>query len=151
MKGVVVEDRGPIGVNRRRLFSVRVPNDPYDEFLVEMAEDELAPATNGVQTISKAEVVDYLKNSGLIQILRMNPSEGKNEPRVWLTRDSLGNVVHTFSAERGIVGGGTIPFAAIYDYRISTAKRDEVLAFLMTFGLSKREANQLIEAIGTAA
>ena len=150
MQAVVIEDRGPIGVNGVRIFSVRVPNDPYDDMVFEMPEDELAPAKNGVQKISEDEIIDYLKHGGLLQILRSDLSGDKNQPRVWLTRDSLGNVVHTYSAERGIVGGGTVPYSALYEYRVSAPKRDEVLAFLSTFGLSKQKAKQVVDSVGTA-
>jgi hypothetical protein len=77
-------------------------------------------------------------------------SGGKNQPRVWLTRDSLGNVVHTFVAERGILGGATVPPFALHDNRVFAPKRDEVLAYLATFGLSSEDARSVVDAIGTA-
>jgi hypothetical protein len=148
--GVVIDDRGPIGANRVRIFRVRVPNDPYDEDVIEMPEDELALEKKSIESIPNDDVVNYLEHGGLIQILKANRSGGKNQPRVWLGRDSLGNVVHTFIAERGSVGGETIPFLALHDNRVFTPKRDEVLTFLSTFGLSKHDAKQVVKAVGTA-
>ncbi len=150
IRGVVVDDRGPIGANSVRIFRVRIPNDPYDEDVIEMPEDELALAIKDVESISESSIVNYLEHGGLVQILKANMSGGKNQPSVWLGRDSLGNVVHTFIAERGRVGGATIPFFALHDNRIFAPKLKEVLAFLSTFGLSKRDAKQVVETVGTA-
>jgi len=150
IQGIVVNDRGPIGVNRVRIFQVRIPNDPYDEDVIEMPEDELALAEQGIQSISSDDIVRYLENGGLVQVLKSNMSGGRNQPRVWLGRDSLGNVVHTFVAERGEVGGATVPFFALQDNRISRPNLPEVLAFLSTFGLSKRDAQQVVDAVGIA-
>ncbi len=148
--GVVIDDRGPIGANRVRIFRVRVPNDPYDEDVIEMPEDELALEHKRVESISDGDIVNYLGHGGLVQILKANMSGGKNQPRVWLGRDSLGNVVHTFIAERGSVGGATIPCSALHDNRVFTPRLDEVLSFLLTFGLSECDAKQVATAIGTA-
>ena len=150
IEGVVIDDRGPIGANRIRIFSVRIPNDPYDEDVIEMPEDELALASNSIGSIPKESIVRYLEDGGLIQILQSNKSGGTAHARVWLGRDSLGNVVHTFIAERGIVGGAAVPFFAIHDNRIFTSKLDEVLSFLSTFGLSTQDAKQVVEEVGTA-
>lgn len=150
IQGVVIDDRGPIGANRVRIFRVRVPNDPYDEDVIEMPEDELALENRSIESIPNPDVVNYLEHGGLVQILKANMSGGKNQPRVWLGRDSLGNVVHTFIAERGSVGGATIPFFALHDNRLFTPKLNEVLAFLSTFGLTAGDAKQVARAVGTA-
>lgn len=115
-----------------------------------MPEDELALEDNNIESISDGDIVNYLEHGGLVQILKANMSGGKNQPRVWLARDSLGNVVHTFIAERGSVGGATIPFFALHDNRVFTPKLDEVLSFLSTFGLSERDAKHVATAVGTA-
>ena len=150
IRGVVVDDRGPIGANSVRIFRVRIPNDPYDEDVIEMPEDELALANRSVGSLSGNSIVDYLEHGGLVQILKANMSGGKNQPAVWLGRDSLGNVVHTFVADRGSVGGATVPFFALHDNRVFTPKLKEILTFLSTFGLSKRVAKQVVETVGTA-
>lgn len=150
VQGVVVDDRGPIGANSVRIFRVLIANDPYDEDVIEMPEDDLSLANNSVEAISGDKIVDYLEHGGLVQILKSNMSGGRNQPCVWLRPDSLGNVVHTFVAARGTVGGAIVPFLALNDNRIFTPKMTEVLAFLSTFGLSKREAEHVAETIGTA-
>ena len=150
IEGVVIDDRGPLGANNVRIYRVRIPNDPYDEDVIEMPADELALANTSVKAIPVDRIVDYLENGGLLQILKSNMSGGKNPPRVWLVRDSLGNVVHTFSAERGGVGGATVPFLALHDNRVFLEKVNETLTFLSTFGLSGRDAQNVIETIGTA-
>lgn len=150
IQGVVIDDRGPIGANSVRIFRVRIPHDPYDDDIIEMPEDELALAMKNVESIPGASIVGYLEHGGLVQILKSNMSGGKNQPCVWLRRDSLGNVVHTFIAERGSVGGAAIPFFALHDNRIFTPKLKEVLTFLSTFGLSKGDAKRVADAIGTA-
>ena len=150
IQGVVIEDRGPIGANRVRIFRVQIPNDPYDDDFIEMPEDELALASQNIELIPDEDIVDYLENGGLVQILKCNVSGGKTQPRVWLKRDSLGNVVHTFIAERGSVGGASIPFSVLHDNRIFTPKLDEVLEFLSTFGLSKSDAKRVAQSVGTA-
>ncbi len=118
IRGIVVDDRGPIGANKVRIFTMRVPNDPYEDDVFEMPEDELAPAKRNLEPIPRAQIIEYLENGGLVQMLNANMSGGKVQPCVWLGRDSLGNVVHTFSAERGIVGGARVPFAALHNNRI---------------------------------
>ena len=148
--GVVVDERGPIGANNVHIYRVRIPNDPYDDDVIEMPEDELAFADKTVESIPNSSVLDYLKHGGLVQILKANAAGGRNQPRVWLTRDRIGNPVHTFTAERGIVGGATIPFFALHDNHVFAAKFNEVLCFLTTFGLSDDDARCVIDAIGIA-
>ncbi|NLS98266.1 MAG: hypothetical protein GXX96_39555 [Planctomycetaceae bacterium] len=150
IRGVVIEDRGPIGTNRVRIYRVLIPNDPYDDEFIEMPGDELVIAQDQVASIPESSAVEYLKHGGLLQILKANLSGGKTQPRVWLTRDRLGNVVHTFIAERGSLGGATVPFAALHNNRVFAPKRDEVLAFLATFNLSNEGVESIIDAVGIA-
>lgn len=44
IEGDIVEDRGPIGVGGRRLYTVRAEMDPTDELLLELPADELHAA-----------------------------------------------------------------------------------------------------------
>ena len=149
--GIVIDDRGPIGANGVRIYRVRVPNSPYDDELFEMAEDELDVQPPPDTDVPKDAIVEYLQHGGLVQILRQNLSGGKSQPRVWLRRDTAGNVVHTFTEAPGAVGGATVPFAALRANRIFAPKRGDVLAFLKTFGLSGDDANRVIDAVGTAS
>ncbi len=114
-----------------------------------MPEDELDVDSPLEPSISSDSIVEYLQDGGLLQILRSNMSGGSNQPRVWLTRDTLGNVVHTFIESRSRIGGGPVPFHALHNDRIFAPKLSEVQAFLMTFGLSQRDAQRVIAAVGT--
>ncbi len=149
-QGVVVNDRGHIGANRRRILVVRVPNDPYDEELFEIPEDEIAILESENESIANSEIVDYLANGGLLQILNANLSGGKNQPRVWIRRDNIGNVVHTFDPERGMVGGETVPFFALHNNRVFAPIKDKMVNYLRSFGISKEEAEFVISEVGTA-
>lgn len=149
-QGVVVDDRGPIGVGNVHIFRVRIPNDPYDDDEIEMPEDELSLDIGIVDSISKSEIVDYLEHGGLVQILKSNSSGGRTQPRVWLGQDSLGNVVHTFVPERGKVGGATVPFFALHNNRLFSPNVADISEFLLSFGLSKEDARQVIATVGTS-
>jgi len=150
IQGVVVDDRGPIGANSVRIFTIRIPNDPYDDEVFEMPEDELALTKESVEPIPVAEIIDYLGHGGLTQILKSNKHEDKNQLRVWLKRDSLGNVVHTFVAGRGSVGGAVVPTSSLQDNQISKGHLKNVLTFLSEFGLSKNEAKRVVDTAGVA-
>lgn len=40
----LIEDRGPIGVNRRRLFRVQLLDTESEPLLIEVPEDDIEPA-----------------------------------------------------------------------------------------------------------
>lgn len=152
LTGVIVEDRGAIGIQGRHLFRVDVPMDPFEPMTVELPEDEIEAARTeeGTAPITKEKIMDYLKNGGLISILRSNISGGKNQPRAWLCLDNLGNVTHTFTPERGILGGQLVPFGAVSDEKIFAPKRDCVVSFVETFDLSYDEADTVVSEVGTS-
>lgn len=150
VRGVIVEDRGPIGVRKAHIYRVQVPNDPYEDEFTEMPEDVLSPSDDSIAPLPNSAIIQYLIHGGLTQILRSNGSGGKNASQVWLTRDSLGNVVHTFAAERGLVGGAPVPFLALHGSRIFKPKLEEVIDYLTTFGLSRDDARRVAGAVGTA-
>jgi hypothetical protein len=151
LAGVVVEDRGGIGVRGRHLFAVNVFMDPFEPMLVELPGEDLERApTMPPISLNKQQVIDYLTNGGLISILRANIAGGKNQPRVWLRPDNTGNVTHTFIPERGVVGGEIIPFWAMHEQKVFAPKQDAIISFLQSFNLSHREAEQIVSAIGTA-
>src|SRR6516165_2394571 len=94
LTGVIIEDRGAIGAKGRHLFRVQVPMDPFEPMVVELPEDEIeaiAVGTEETLRIDKAKVIEYLVNGGLIAILRSSISGSRNQPRVWLCLDNLGN------------------------------------------------------------
>ncbi len=151
--GVIAEDRGAIGARGRHLFQVSIPIDPFEPMLVELPEDEMeaiAPGTEADLPLAKHRIMDYLKYGGLTSILRSNLTGGRNQPRVWLCLDQLGNVTHTFIPERGVVGGQHVPFGAVYGDKVFAAKRDSVLSFAESFGLNRTEAEKVVSEVGTA-
>lgn len=42
VRGVVIEDRGPLGAQGRRLFSIRFELDASEPQVIEMPEDEIS-------------------------------------------------------------------------------------------------------------
>lgn len=152
VRGTIVEDRGSSGDDRPRRYVVGIHSDPFEPEFRTVTEDELELDQVPPAPLDKAEIIRYLKNGGLIGILMTNPSpEGPKYPQVWLCRDQLGNVVHTFAAERGLVGGMTAPFAAFAGGDdIRAEKRDEVAAYLLSFGLTPEEAEDVIRAVGVS-
>jgi primosomal protein N' len=152
--GVVIEDRGPIGVRGRRLYQISIPVDPFEPETIEIAEDEIERRVGQAEAdaemaLDTGKVLDFLKHGGLILILGSDRL-GEQQPRVWLRPDTLGNVTYTFAQERGVVGGEAIPFRAVQDDRVLESKQDEVLAFLEGFGLTRREAESVLRSVGTS-
>ena len=152
-KGRIIEDLGPIGVGGRRLYRILRWSDPFEPEPYTLPEDKIKAddePPGGADSIEMTRIIDYLKNAGLTSILHSNIADERYQPRVWLCLDSLGNVTHTFYKERGVVGGETVPFQALYDSHIFTPKQDEVLAFLRSFGLDDGQAADVIASVRTA-
>jgi hypothetical protein len=152
LTGEIVEDRGPIGVGGRHLFGVNIFMDPFDPMSVELPEDEMEaapPESQANASIEKQRVIDYLINGGLISIL-WSGTQGGKRGQVWICLDQLGNVTHTFIPERSTRGGLVAPFGAVWDGKIFRDKRDEVEAFLESFGLNREESKFVISKVGTA-
>jgi hypothetical protein len=149
ISGVVVDDRGPIGMNGIHIYQIRVPNSPHDDRVFEMPEDELSSIPRQEVRIPPDSIIDYLRHGGLLQILRSGHSGQKGQPRVWLSLDTLGNVVHAYREGCSSVGGAAVPCRALHNNRIFTPKLSEVAEFLKTFGLSDREAKRVTDAVGT--
>jgi hypothetical protein len=146
-----MEDRGPLGANGRRLYMVSKPSDPFDPDLRMVSEDRLELDVTLPIPLEKGEIIEFLKNGGLVWILMSNPSEGRKDPRVWLCRDQLGGVTFTFAPERGMIGGATVPFSAFWGSEgIYAPKKDEVATFLLSFGLTPEEAEDVIRAVGVS-
>jgi len=149
--GTITEDRGFLGGDGRRLYYISMPMDPYDPEPFMKAEDELEPDTISRVPLEKAEIIEFLKNSGLFGILLWNPSSEREDPVVWLCRGANGEITYTFSPRRGMIGGRLIPFLAHQrGGRIDAEKRDEVAEFLLSFGLTPEEAEDVIQAVGVS-
>ena len=149
--GTVVEDRGALGVNGGHIYRVLLSMDPEDPESFEYPAEELRPFA-GEPPFGPADtrrLVRYLRHGGLVSILRANMAGGKYQPRAWLCRDTLGNVTHTFYEERGLVGGQTVPFFALSGEKIFEPKREQVIAYVESFGLSRADAEAIVRRIGT--
>jgi hypothetical protein len=152
--GEIVEDRGLVGIPGNRLYAISIPMDPDDSLLWIVPEEQLEPAPPPIDQkalLTKPRIWEYLKLGGLKLMLHSYSPEGKFQPRAWLCLTPLGNVTHTFVQERGVIGGATVPFAALWNDKIHKPKKTEVTTFLESFGLSKQEAERLIQEIGTSA
>jgi hypothetical protein len=144
----IIEDRGPLGVNRRRLYGIRLDQELNEPFVFEMPEDEMEKAVP-----DKAAILQYLKQGGLVKILGSNSQAGpeQNPPRAWLTFSHRGNIFHTFEAGRGVIGDGTtVPSWALHENRIFFPKKEDIITYLGSFGLTREEAEDVVEAVGTA-
>ncbi len=151
--GVIVEDRGPIGVGGRRLFGIEIPLDPDEPMKLELPEEEIeaiVPGSEAPPSIEKKKAIAYLSNGGLYSMLLENMAGGRNQPRAWLCLDTLGNITHTYYPERGVIGGQVIPSGAMREGRVFAPKRDVVATFLESFGLTHQEAERVISEVGTA-
>jgi hypothetical protein len=142
----IVESRGILGVKPRPFYRIRLDRDSTEPDSFELPEEELEQAA----LPTKAAVSRYLKEGGLVAILRSNLGDGVDHPRVWLSYSPSGAVTHTFIAERGVVGGAKVPYFALHERKVFTGKQDEVIAFLLTFGLTRGEAEEIVAAVGTA-
>ena len=140
----ITEDRGQLGVNRRRLYGIRFGDEPGETVTSEMPEEDLTPVE-----LDRDEVIEYLKKGGLIAILRSNLGGGKDQPQAWLAFDPHGRLTHTYNEERGLLGGGVVPFFALQGNQVFTPKVSEVTAFLSTFGLTHAEAEDVVRSVGT--
>ena len=149
--GTVVEDRGALGVDGGHIYRVLLGMDPEDPESFEYPAEELQPFA-GEPPFGPADtphIIRYLRHGGLLSILRANLGGGKHQPRVWLCRDTLGNITHTFYEERGLVGGRTVPFYALSGEKVLEPKRDQVTDYVESFGLSRDDADAIIRAVGT--
>jgi hypothetical protein len=142
----VVEDRGPLGVNRRRLYRIRLDQEQGESFTFEVAEEDLEPA----RMPDKAALMRYLREGGLVAILRANLDGSRDGPRAWLTFTPRGGVAHTFEADRGLIGGKPVPYFALHEGKVFTGKAKDVVNFLASFGLTRAEAEETIRVVGTA-
>lgn len=153
LTGVIVEDQGPLGIQGRHIFQVEIPQDPLDPMSVSLTEDDIEaidPSEVAAPTIPKQKIVDYLVNGGLISILRSNGSNEKQQPRVWLTRDQLGNVTHTHNPHRGVLGGDPVPPSALHGTKINAQTLEAVLKLLSSFGLTLDEGESIAAHVGIA-
>jgi hypothetical protein len=149
LRGTVFRDGG-IRYDGRRHYVVGIDSDPFEPESHHFTEDQLELDTTPPPPLEKPEILRYLKKGGLVRILMTNPSpDGPKYPHVYLCRDGLGSVVYTLAPDHGMVGGAPVPFAACYGSDgVQAHKRDEVAAYLLTFGLTAEEAEDVIQVVG---
>jgi hypothetical protein len=145
LTGKIIEDRGPLGIRGRRLYRVELPMDPYDSEVLPLAEDEmeLVPSDEPPPVLDRKKVIEYLPY-GLYSLLGGSMPPKLPPPRVWLCLDNLGGITYTFNPEHGLLGGESPPPAAIRNGKIAVDKRDAVVSFLESFGLSRKEAERIM-------
>ncbi len=142
----VIEERGPLGVNGRHIVRIQVDGESNEPDAFELPEDylEAAPVPD------KVAIIRYLTQGGLLAILSSNLSGRRNQRKVWLTYTHRGDVTPTFIAERGVIGGATVPFSTLHEDRVFPGKEAKVASFLASFGLDEAAAHQIIKTVGTA-
>jgi len=145
MMAQVIEDRGRLGVNGRRLYRIQLDMGTEEPFAFEVPEVDLEPA--GVP--DKAVILRYLKGGGLVHILRSNLGDEQDKPRAWLSFTLSGDVTHTLEAWRGVIGGEVVPYFALHERKVFAGKREQVVKFLTSFGLTRAEAEDVVRTVGT--
>jgi hypothetical protein len=152
-KATIIEDDSPMGSNGNHRFRISVPVDPDEPMIWHAREDELEPAPDPktLPPPTKEQIIDYLiRYAGLRRMLRVDPPGGPMyQPRAWVCFSQSGLVTHTFAKERGMVGGGTVPAGALCFDRIIKSQVPEVVEFLEHFGLTKQEAEDVVQRVGT--
>jgi len=149
--GTVIEDRGHLGREGLRLFHVSVPNHPFSADVFLVAEDEIDHVTEDEQAAFQARldpeaIKDFLVHGGLISILVRNGPEP-----VWLRSGPHGNVTETYIEGYSATGGESPPLFALHGEKIFAPKRDNVLRFVKSFGLSDNDAEDVVRKVGIAA
>jgi hypothetical protein len=149
----VVEDRGCLGRDGARLYSVLIEfdEDEGEDIILEVPEEELEIHTGPEPTLDAPKIIDYFKRGGLAAILRSNRFHGLTRPQAWLRLTRGGYVVHTYAPGPGFRGGQPIPFhAASRGGRILEPFKDEVVSYIESFGLDRSQAEDVLSAVGTA-
>src|SRR5258707_8660420 len=122
---IIAED-GLLGFKGRHMYRVRLDLTWAEPDIFEIPEDEL----NAVPPPDKVAIMKFLKEGGLVAILESNLIRGENQPKVWLSFTRRGDLTHTLSAQRGVVGGAAVPYFAVIEDKVYTAKQEQVLNFL---------------------
>jgi hypothetical protein len=137
----------PLLVRGRHLYRVRL-EQPYSEPAeFTTTDDEMEKAVP-----DKAAILRYLKQGGLVDILQTNLRDGEAPPRVWLTFTPQGELTHTLNPGLKVAGKGTpAPFFAVLKNKVYAPDKAKVVEYLKTsFGLTREEAEDVVQAVGTA-
>ena len=148
--GIVVEITAPILPGKKRLIRVSVPNDPYEEETYPITIDDISAVGDEIPTpeaITNAEAFDYIQNS-LLSIIYAGYDEHRYA-RVWLKREhGNGFLTHTYVPDRGMLGGGGVPYDVLWNNKLKQSRLDEVRTFLKSFQLAHEQVESIIHKIG---
>jgi hypothetical protein len=144
---LIMEDRGPLGLNGRRLYRIRLDRSCTEPDTFERLEDEMEKALP-----DKDAILRYLKRGGLVDLLQTNLRNGEKPPRVWLTFTIYGELTHTLNPGLKVTGKGTpAPFFAVLKNKVYAPDQGKVIEYLKTsFDLTHGEAEDVVQAVGTA-
>lgn len=133
----IIEDRGPLAGGGRRLYRIRLEWEHDASHCFEMPEqdlekivpDEGAMARYREQEGLKDAVLQYLKQGGLVKILRTNIQGDRpveSHPKAWLTCSPRRRVSYTLTPGPAAIGSGaTVPFWALEEDQIRPHKRPD--------------------------
>jgi hypothetical protein len=143
----IIEYGEPLGVNGHYLYRIRLDQSFTEPDKFMMPEDEMEKAVP-----AKTAILQYLKQGGLVDLLQTNLRDGKNPPRVWLTFTPRGELTHTLNLGLRVTGKGTpAPFFAVLKTKVYAPDKAKVIEYLTTsFGLTPEEAEDVVQAVGTA-
>ena len=132
--------------------TISVPMDPYDPELHVMGEEELEPDSISRVPLEKSEIIDFLKRTGLFSILLSNNDFPLEYPLVWLCREQPRRYhLYVRAAARPDRRAAHPRLGPVWPgRRIDARKKDEVAAYLLGFGLTPEEAEDVIRALGVA-
>ena len=135
----------------RRWYHLSLSQDPDEPYDWLMDESEIEPDSISRVPLAKSEILEYFTNWGLVAMLISNLwSESRDWP-VWLCRSMGGTVTYTFKPVHGLIGGKPIPQDTLRPGdKIDARRTDEVAEFLLGFGLTPEEAEDVIKAVGVA-
>jgi hypothetical protein len=143
----IIDYEKPLFVRGRHIYRISLVRDSTEPDVFMVPEDEMEKAVP-----DKAAILQYLKQGGLVDLLQTNLRDGKDPPRVWLTYTPRGQLTHTLNAGLEAAGKGTpAPFFAVLKNKVYAPDREKVVEYLMTaFSLTRAEAEDVVQAVGTA-
>jgi hypothetical protein len=139
--------------DRPKWYHLSLSQDPYEPYDWMAEESEMEPDSISRAPLTKSEILEYLTNSGLEGMLISNPWSETAALPTWLCRSMGGTVTYTFDMNHGLIGGKPIPQFTLYrdGHTIEPRRKAEVAEFLLCFGLTPEEAEDVIKAIGVAS
>jgi hypothetical protein len=143
----VIDEGDPFSPKSLRRYRVRLEETYTDPTELRMHEDKMEKAVP-----DKAAIIQYLKQGGLADLLRTNLQEGEDPPRVWLMFTRYGQLTHTLNPVLKVTGKGTpAPFFAVLKNKVYAPDKAKVVEYLTkSFGLTPEEAEDVVQAVGTA-